>query len=129
MALRVHSLTGGVTSPMMRPMRRSRLATLSALVSAVFAMVVLCPCGAAAQPGLQPHDCCAAEAGIQAATPSCCNAIARPAGLVAAPALAPTALLGPLAVAVPAVDVVLPVTVGPPQPLDVLVSPPLNLRI
>lgn len=128
MALRVHSLTGGVTSPMTKRMRRSRLAMLGALISAVLAMVALCPCGALAQPGMQAHDCCPADAGIQAVTPSCCTATAHPAGLVAAPALAATALVAPLAVAMPTAAVQ-PVTVGSSQPLAVFVSPPLNLRI
>jgi len=110
---------------MIKLVGRRRLATLSAVISAVFMIVALCPCDAVAQTGMQAHDCCATEAAIQAATPSCCTAIARPAGLVAAPALAATALAAPLAVAVPAAAA-LTVTAGPSRRLAVFVSPPLN---
>jgi len=114
---------------MMNPMRRSRLPMLSALISAVFVMVALCPCGAIAQTGTPAHDCCAAEAGIQAAPPSCCTAMARPAEQVATPALAAVAMPTPQAVTLPIAIPVAPVTVGPSQLRAVFVSPPPYLRI
>lgn len=54
--------------------RRSRLAVLVALASLAVLAAVVCPCAPLPAPAAAgtEHDCCRPEAGISAATSSCC---------------------------------------------------------
>jgi hypothetical protein len=59
---------------MLSVVRRSRLAGLAALASVAFLAAIVCPCVSPPAPAASggAHECCAREAGITAATPSCC---------------------------------------------------------
>jgi hypothetical protein len=59
---------------MLNVVRRSRLGVMAAMASMAFLMAVVCPCVSPPARGTSgsAHDCCPQEAGIAAATPSCC---------------------------------------------------------
>jgi hypothetical protein len=97
--------------PRVNPSRR-RGALIAALLSVALLVPFLCPCpGGGAGPARGPapsHDCCAAEAGIRAAQPSCCP---------------PDGPVTPAAAVTAASDVPLPAVRAIPEPAAA--TPPL----
>ena len=114
----------------MKPMRRNRPTTVSALVTAVFALALFCPCpSGTAQSPASEHDCCAPAVGVRAAEAGCCVDGATPASQAATLA-APTPALGaPVPVAVVPTPTLEPTVDAWSHPGQTALSPPLVLRI
>ncbi len=59
--------------------RRSRFTSIAGIVAMIMAVLAVCPCPAMAEPGGDPHACCAGKTGLTV-TPdpgSCCPDDAR----------------------------------------------------
>ena len=114
---------------MLSVVRRSRLAVLAALASVAFLAAVVCPCVSPPAPAASSgaHGCCPGQAGIAAATASCC-APDTGSPRVSTPVPAASSLTTPSAASV-FDGAGLPHTVLAVLASPVLGRPPLILRI